>query len=210
MVKIRDLIWYERLNEDKPYWFINSVNYEIVNIAEILEKLDIDDNYFITYCYDYDYVPLPVVDYGEIAKEYGVMPCVHPHYNTTIMREHEIDFIMQNTDPNVIGFGPDTAHLAAGNCNVADVLERYKDRIKFMHLKDLKGALESGGMQAGVEVYSSFRELGNGDIDFDSVFRVLKDANFNGYLCCELDRSRYGNKLSALLNKMYLEEHWNK
>lgn len=73
MVKIRDLIWYERLNKDKPYWFINSVNYEIVNIAEILEKLDIDDNYFITYCYDYDYVPLPVVDYGEIAKDYLVV-----------------------------------------------------------------------------------------------------------------------------------------
>lgn len=73
MVKIRDLIWYERLNEDKPYWFVNCVNYEIANIEEIPEKLDITEDYFITYCYDYDYVPLPVVDLRKIEKDYLVV-----------------------------------------------------------------------------------------------------------------------------------------
>ena len=70
MIKIKELIWYERLNEAHAYWFINNVNYEIANIDEITENLDVSVDYFITNCYFYDYVPLPVVDYCEIANDY--------------------------------------------------------------------------------------------------------------------------------------------
>ena len=157
---------------------------------------------------DLRYALKTIVDYGEICKDYGVLPCVHPHHNTTIMYEREIDFIMQNTDPKLIAFGPDTAHLSAGKCDPVKIFERYKERIRFTHLKDLKGALRGGGMQDGVEVYENFRELGEGDIDFGAVFEVLRSVNYDGYLCAELDRSRFGNKESAAINMKYLKEHW--
>ncbi len=157
---------------------------------------------------DLVYATKTIQDYGKICAGYGVLPCVHPHHNTTIMYEDEIDYVMENTDPELVGFAPDTAHLSAGGCNPAEIFARYADRIHFTHLKDLKGAIASGGMQAGVEVYTSFRELGEGDIDFKSVFDVLKKANYDGYLCLELDRTRFGNKESAAMNLEFMRKNW--
>lgn len=145
---------------------------------------------------------------GKICKPYGVKPCVHPHYNTTIMVERDIDFVMQNTDPSEVFFGPDTAHLTAGDCNPVEIFDRYKERIQFTHLKDIRDAMESEGMEEGKEVYSNFRELGEGNVDFPGVFKVLKSVNYDGYLCAELDRSRFNNKISAEINMLYLQKTW--
>lgn len=149
-----------------------------------------------------------VVKYGEICREYGVLPCVHPHHNTAIMYESDIDFIMGNTDPALVAFAPDTAHLVAGKCDPVKIIDRYKDRVCFTHLKDIKGMMKSGGLQDGVEVYSNFRELGEGDIDFPAIFAILKSVNYDGYLCGELDRSRTTNKESAAITMKYLRENW--
>ncbi|MBN1445288.1 MAG: TIM barrel protein [Candidatus Omnitrophica bacterium] len=144
-----------------------------------------------------------------ITKEYGVVPCLHPHYNTTVMYENEIDFIMRNTDPELVAFGPDTAHLVAGKCDPVKVIEKYAGRVKFVHLKDITGTeAEATGMQAGVEVYSNFRELGEGRVDFPAIFRILYNAGYDGFLTAELDRSRFGNKESAMMSLKYLKEHY--
>jgi inosose dehydratase len=115
---------------------------------------------------------------------------------------------MENTDPALIGFAPDTAHLVAGNCDPATIFKRYKDRIRFTHLKDITGVTVGGTMQDGVEVYENFRELGEGSVDFPTLFNILKSVHYDGYLCAELDRSRFGNKESAIMNMKYLREHW--
>lgn len=154
------------------------------------------------------YATKTIKEYGKICADYGILPCVHPHHNTTIMYASEIDYVMENTNPDEVGFAPDTAHLAAGQCDPVVIFERYKDRIKFTHLKDLAGGVVSSGMQAGVEVYSNFRELGEGDINFKGVFDVLKSVNYDGYLCLELDRSRFGNKESAVMNLDYMKKNW--
>ena len=147
---------------------------------------------------------------GEICKPYGICPCVHPHYNTSIMIEKEIDFVMKNTDPACVFFGPDTAHLTASGCDAVEIYDRYKDRIRFTHLKDIDmhEVLKSEGMEQGKEVYSNFRELGQGTVNFKGVFDVLKSVNYDGYLCAELDRSRFGNKESAAMSLKYLKENW--
>lgn len=148
---------------------------------------------------------------GKITKEYDIVPCVHPHHNTMVMYEDEIDFIMQNTDPEYVAFAPDTAHLTVGLCDAAEVMERYANRIKFTHLKDYNvgDSVGSKGIgREGVEVYQNFRELGEGSIDFKRVFKVLRDVNYDGYLCTELDISRFSNKISAEMNYKYVLENF--
>lgn len=73
MLKINDLKWYERLAESSPYWFVNTVTYEIENIETIISELGISEDYFVTYCYDYDYLAFPVVDRIKIAKDFLVI-----------------------------------------------------------------------------------------------------------------------------------------
>ena len=122
----------------------------------------------------------------------------------------DVDFILQNTDPDEVGFCPDTAHITAGGGDAAAIVEKYKDRIQFTHLKDIltDTALDSEGMEEGKEVYTNFRELGEGNVDFKSVFASLKSVNYDGFLCAELDRSRFGNKISAEMSLKFLKENW--
>jgi inosose dehydratase len=144
-----------------------------------------------------------------MAKEYDIIPCVHPHYNTTIMFESEIDFILQNTDPALVAFGPDTAHLKAGQCDPVKTIDKYKERVKFTHLKDITNeGLNAAGMRGDVEVYTNFRELGEGVIDFPGIFKVLDSAGYDGFLTAELDISRFTNKQSAIMSMNYLKAHY--
>jgi len=151
-----------------------------------------------------------VAKIGELCKPYGIKPCVHPHYNTSIMIARDIDFIMGNTNPDEVFFGPDTAHLTAGGCNAAEYYNKYKERIAFTHLKDIKvdEEIKSEGIEQGKEVYSNFRELGEGNVDFKKCFEALKSVNYDGFLCAELDRSRFSNKISAEMNMKFLKENW--
>ena len=145
---------------------------------------------------------------AEITKDYDIIPCIHPHNNTTIMYEKEIDFIMQNTDPELIAFGPDTAHLVVGGCDPVEIFRRYAARIKFVHLKDIMKNTPLNGADPGnrgFEVYSSFLELGKGTVDLHGVIEVLTGVKYDGYIIAELDESRLSNKESAQINMEYLK-----
>ncbi len=151
-----------------------------------------------------------LTELGGICKQNGIIPSLHNHFNTVVMVERDIDFIMQNTDPAEIFYCPDTAHLVAGACDPVTIMERYKDRIRFAHLKDIVGQMKSGTMEHGVEVYSAdiFTELGNGVVDFAGVYDIFRQVDYDGYVCVELDKSRFGNKESAVINKQFLDENW--
>ena len=156
---------------------------------------------------DYDLRAIQAI--AAMAKEYDILPCLHPHYNTTVMYESEIDFIMQNTDPALVAFGPDTAHMTAGGCDPVAVIRKYADRVKFTHLKDITAdGVEAAGMEAGVEVYANFRELGEGLVNFPAIFGILDGVGYDGFLTAELDRSRFGNKESAMMSMKYLQAHY--
>jgi len=147
---------------------------------------------------------------GKVCKPYGIKPCLHPHANTKVMYEHEVDFMMKHTDPDEVFFGPDTAHLAVGRCDPVAIFDRYADRIRFVHLKDVKknkAAVGDGGAAQGFEVYSSFLELGEGEVDLPAIFKILERVDYAGTLTVELDSSRVGNKESAAMNMAYLKAH---
>jgi len=147
-----------------------------------------------------------VEKFARRTKSFGVMSNLHNHHNTWVMYENEIDNILKNLGADVIQFAPDTAHLVAGLCDPVKVIEKYADRVNFIHLKDTKTAyLDSAGIAAaGMEVYTNFCELGQGIVDFRKVFDILKAVGYDGPLCEELDRAPVGNKESALNNYNYI------
>ncbi len=145
---------------------------------------------------------------GKLAKPYGIIPCLHPHANTQVMFESEIDYIMSRIGPDLLAFGPDTAHLTVGKCDAVEILKRYADRIKFTHIKDVKKNKQvtvDEGKTKEFEVYSDFLEIGEGDVDIAGCLQVLEDVGYDGYLCVELDSSRFGHKESAAINYIRME-----
>jgi len=152
-----------------------------------------------------------IIKFAEIAKSFGITTCLHPHHNTWVMLESEIDYMLQNTDRELLSFGPDTAHLVAGDCDPVEVIRKYADRVKFIHLKDFKLGENIGSeglASAGMEVYSNFAELGAGDVNFREVFDVLKGVNYDGYLCIELDKAPVSNAQSARKNFEFVKNNY--
>ncbi|MBQ8731413.1 MAG: TIM barrel protein [Oscillospiraceae bacterium] len=141
------------------------------------------------------------------AQDHGVKLSLHPHCNTAMMFEDEIDYIMAQTNPDRVFFCPDTAHLVGGKCDPVEMVRRYAGRTAFTHLKDIKGTgAVSSGMSAGVEVYSNFTELGNGCVDFPAVIRELNKAGYTGFWNCELDVASESNRRSAEICFAYLKK----
>lgn len=73
MIKLSELMWYERLDEALPFWFLNQINSKIENSDEITARLDVSVNYFINNCYYYNYIPFPFIDIRKIEKDYLVV-----------------------------------------------------------------------------------------------------------------------------------------
>ena len=157
-----------------------------------------------------DYELKLIEKFAKTSKRYGITSNLHNHINTWVMYENEIEHILDNLGPDVISFAPDTAHLVAGLCDPVKVIKKYAKRVNFTHLKDIKSSkFEAVGINpAGVEVYSSFCELGQGIVDFKEIFKILKDVGYEGPLCEELDMAPVSNAESARNNYNYILENY--
>jgi inosose dehydratase len=114
---------------------------------------------------------------------------------------------MANTDPKLFWFSPDTAHVHLGGGNVPEILKRHKSRLMFADYKDAKWTtptedfrLETGKVHPkgskSARFLSSIYDFGDGEIDFPACHRVLKEIQFKGWLCVDLDTARKGPRAS--------------
>jgi inosose dehydratase len=142
---------------------------------------------------------------GELAGEKGFRAGLHNHLGQMCEKPDEIDRCMQLTDPNLFGFAPDTAHLHLGGSNVVEMFQKYKSRLVMMDYKDARwtipppGFTDSNGEVVGPELakfLSSIYDLGDGEIDFRSCHRVLKEIGYQGWNCVDLDTARKGPRRS--------------
>ena len=123
------------------------------------------------------------MEIGRIAGDYGLTVCVHPHANTPVFTMEQIDSFLQLTDPALVSLCLDTAHVTLAGGNAVEAVERYADRIAYMHLKDI----DPDPTLHPEWPMRRFRALGQGTIDFMGVYRALQQHGFDGVLCVELD-----------------------
>jgi sugar phosphate isomerase/epimerase len=144
---------------------------------------------------------------GEAAREMGFQAGVHNHLGQMVEGPSEVDRCMQLTDPKLFNFAPDTAHLHLGGSNVAEMYEKYIHRLIFMDYKDARMTMPKGDvvMPNGTvlpknsneaKFMESIYDLGDGDIDFSACHRVLRGISWKGWICVDLDRTRYGPRTS--------------
>jgi inosose dehydratase len=99
-----------------------------------------------------------VNEIGRQCRPLGVRLGLHNHCILFLETEAEIDFLYQRLDPELVGVGFDTGHLALAGADVAALYRRYADRTVYVHLKDLyqvsKPAGESDRVMGFDEVLS--------------------------------------------------------
>ena len=150
-----------------------------------------------------------MIKFAKIAKKFGIKTNVHPHVNTYFMFEDEIDYVMENSDPELLYLAPDTAQIAAAGADPVKVIRKYADRVRFIHLKDYKlndDVKTSCWVDSGVPIVTCFHALGDGTIDFPEIFKILDSVNYTGPLCIELDKPPVSNIESAKQNLEYISK----
>ncbi len=139
------------------------------------------------------------------AVDLGVRVGYHNHMGSLGEAPEEVDRILEATDPRYLKFELDIAHYFQGGGNPVDAIKKYRDRLLFLHLKDVE-SLE--GRENDRRRYR-FVELGRGKIDLPGVMKALEEIGFRGWAIVELDgvpdKARTP-KESAEISKMYLEE----
>ena len=151
---------------------------------------------------------------GAIAKERGFKLCFHHHMGTVVQTSEETDRMMQNTDPELVFLCYDTGHFTFAGEDPCAMLEKYADRIGHVHLKDMRLAVVEEARKEGWSFLTSVRNgaftvPGDGDVDFDPIFRLLAEAGYEGWLLVEAEQDpAKANPLAyAMKGRAYIREH---
>lgn len=143
----------------------------------------------------------------------GLRTVFHHHCGGYVETPQEIARFLELTDAQLIGLVFDTGHyvFGSGNCDVLAGLERFRDRIWYVHLKDCRQDVARKARAEGLDYFQSLRhgifcELGHGCVDFPGVLRWLKSSRYEGYVLVEQDvlPGMGAPKESALRNREYL------
>lgn len=106
---------------------------------------------------------------GKILQENGLTLCYHPHgyefqpYGKGTL----LDYIIQNTDPKYVSFEMDVFWIQFGGGDPVALLQKYGNRWKLMHLKDMKKGTEKN-LTGGTSVENNV-PLGTGELDMKNI-----------------------------------------
>jgi inosose dehydratase len=143
----------------------------------------------------------------------GLRTVFHHHCAGYVETPDEIELFLRFTNPQLVGLVLDTGHyvFGSGDCDVIVALDRFKDRIWYVHLKDCRHDVAQKSREQRWDYFESLRqgifcELGQGCVDFPKVLRWLKTTGYQGYVLVEQDvlPGMGAPKESALRNREYL------
>jgi inosose dehydratase len=72
-----------------------------------------------------------------IYEEFGVELVFHPHVDTHVDTQERIEQFLQDTDPRYVNLCLDTGHIAYCAGNNVEIVERFPERINYVHLKQV-------------------------------------------------------------------------
>ncbi|NLP47794.1 MAG: myo-inosose-2 dehydratase [Clostridiales bacterium] len=130
---------------------------------------------------------------GRLANEKGMYFTIHHHMGTGVQTAEEIDYLMANTQEDLVYLLYDTGHLAfAGEDSIA-VLNKHIKRIKHVHLKSIRNSKLESAKQKGLSFLQAVRSgvftvPGDGDYDFVPVFEILAQNNYEGWIVVEAEQ----------------------
>jgi len=130
---------------------------------------------------------------GKIAKDKGMKLTFHHHMGTVIQTEEEIERFMELVDPGLVYLLFDSGHLSFAGIDPEKVLKKYVKRVRHVHLKDIrkdmveKSRSEKWSFLKGVRE-GVFTVPGDGDVDFSPIFRILEEADYEGWVVVEAEQ----------------------
>jgi inosose dehydratase len=150
---------------------------------------------------------------GRLAAADDMVMCYHHHMGTGVMTRAEVDRLMDEVDPEVVHLLLDTGHLYWAGDDPLALAQAYADRIRHVHLKDIRHDVMEACNARHLSFIESIMEgvftvPGDGVIDFKPIFETLAEANYAGWLMVEAEQdAKKANPLDyARMARRYLHE----
>ena len=133
-----------------------------------------------------------VADAERVANEFGLDLVFHPHVATYVETPEECERFFDATSHTNIGLCLDTGHCVYGLGDSVREAEKYKSKLRFVHIKDCNArVLEEARrrkwtFEEAID-HKVFTIIGQGDIDFAAFFRTLVKNGYSGWSVVEQD-----------------------
>lgn len=126
-------------------------------------------------------------------REYGVRPVIHPHAGGCIEYADELAQLVNDIPHEVAGLCLDTGHLYYSGMDPITYLQRYWERIDYLHFKDINDAVWRDAIARGLDFFTACAEgvmcpIGKGAIDYPAVRAFLAERNYQGWITIEQER----------------------
>jgi len=155
---------------------------------------------------DYKKMGRLLTDLGKRTADIGIPLGLHNHMYSLAQSSGEVDKIFDAVDTKYVQLELDVAHYWAAGGDPAKVIDAYRGRLLFLHIKDAVDAVPS--KETGDHPYR-FVELGQGKVDLPAVFAALQEIEFRGWAVIELDGPTDPSrtpKQSAEISKEYVQQ----
>jgi inosose dehydratase len=127
---------------------------------------------------------------GELADQHGLKAVVHPHIQTHIEFEHQIERLLDEA-PSV-RLCLDVGHHAYSGGEPIAFFKKHRERIPYLHLKsvdrELRQRVEDDGTSfADAVAEGVFVEPSEGVVDFGALRDAMAETGYGGFAIVEQD-----------------------
>jgi inosose dehydratase len=133
---------------------------------------------------------------GRILKEeHGVAAVFHPHADSYVGTQPQIERFLQDTDPASVNLCLDTGHVAYYQGDNLELIEKYPDRIGYLHLKQADSAVIEQVRAEGLGFGEAVRrgamcEPPKGEPDYEALLDAV-DRHLEGELFAIVEQDLY-------------------
>ena len=131
---------------------------------------------------------------GKYCRKNGMHLVYHYHGETVVEKPDQIARLAESTDPEYVSLLYDTGHAVYGGGDPLDILRTYYDRIKYIHLKDVRRDVLDWARTNGIRfreavIRGVFTVPGDGCIDFRPIFAELEKRGYEGWIIIEAEQN---------------------
>ncbi|HEV2917978.1 MAG TPA: sugar phosphate isomerase/epimerase, partial [Actinomycetota bacterium] len=133
---------------------------------------------------------------GRILKEeHGVSAVFHPHADSHVGTQPQIERFLDQTDPADVNLCLDTGHVAYYRGDNVELVRRYPDRIGYLHLKQADPAVLEQVRAEGLSFAEAVRrgamcEPPKGEPDMEALLGAV-DQHLDGELFAIVEQDLY-------------------
>ena len=129
---------------------------------------------------------------GAYTAEHGIAAVYHPHCDTVIQYESQIEILLDSTDASTVSLCLDIGHHAYSGGDAVSFMQRHHERIPYLHLKNVDPRVMSEVRSdriafADAVGMGAFTTLDSGVIDMAAFRSVLESVGYDGWAVVEQD-----------------------